>query len=73
MYVSVVTILVGEGILFLSTAIMIEAGTFMVLAYSFVVFYEEPTLRCQFGESYERYLQTVGRWIPRWRVSNRSR
>ena len=73
MYVSVATILIGEAILFLSTAIMIEAGIFMVLAYSVVVFYEEPTLRHQFGESYERYSQTVGRWIPRWRVSNRSR
>jgi Phospholipid methyltransferase len=73
MYLSVATILIGEAILFLSTAIMIEAGIFMVLAYSFVVFYEEPTLRRQFGESYERYSQTVGRLIPRWRVSNRSR
>jgi len=73
MYVSVATILIGETILFLSTAIMIEAGIFMVLAYSFVVFYEEPTLRRQFGESYERYSQTVGRWIPRRRVGNRSR
>jgi len=67
MYVSVATILIGETILFLSTAIMIEAGIFMVLAYSFVVFYEEPTLRRQFGESYERYSQKVSRWIPRAR------
>jgi protein-S-isoprenylcysteine O-methyltransferase Ste14 len=67
MYVSVVSILIGEAILFLSTAIMTEAGIFMVLAYLFVVFYEEPTLRRQFGESYERYSNTVGRWIPRWR------
>lgn len=67
MYVSVVSILLGEAIFFLSTAIMIEAGIFMVLAYLFVVFYEEPTLRRQFGESYESYSQTVGRWIPRSR------
>lgn len=71
MYVSVVTILVGEAILFLSTEIVIETGIFMVLAYLFVVFYEEPALRHQFGESYERYLRTVGRWIPRSKEKTR--
>jgi len=65
MYVSVLTILIGEAILFASTSILIEAGVFFVLAYLFVVGYEEPTLRRQFGESYDRYSQTVGRWIPR--------
>src|SRR5262244_676098 len=66
MYVSVATILIGEVILFMSTAIIIETGVFMVLVYLFVVYYEEPTLRRQFGESYERYTQTVSRWIPRF-------
>jgi len=65
MYVFVVTIMIGEAILFLSTAIMTEAVIFFALAFLFVVFYEEPALRRQFGESYERYAQTVGRWLPR--------
>lgn len=69
MYVSVITILIGEAILFGSTAIIIEVVIFMGLAYLFVVFYEEPALRRQFGESYEKYSQRVGRWIPRSRVS----
>jgi protein-S-isoprenylcysteine O-methyltransferase Ste14 len=67
MYVSVVTILVGEAILFMSKNVLIEAGVFLALAYLFVVFYEERVLRKQFGESYERYLQQVSRWIPRLR------
>ena len=67
MYVSVVTILIGEAILFLSTRVLIEAGVFSGLAYLFVVFYEEPVLRRQFGDPYERYLNKVGRWIPRSR------
>ena len=67
MYVSVVTILIGEAILFMSTRVLIEAGVFIGLAYLFVVFYEEPVLRKQFGESYERYLHKVGRWIPQSR------
>jgi protein-S-isoprenylcysteine O-methyltransferase Ste14 len=67
MYVSVVTILIGEAIFFMSAPVLIEAGVFMVLAYLFVAYYEEPALRRQFGESYDRYSQTVGRWIPRYR------
>ena len=67
MYVAVVTILIGEAIFFRSMPILIEAAVFLVLANLFVALYEEPTLRRQFGESYERYTQTVGRWIPRYR------
>lgn len=70
MYVSVLMILLGEAIFFRSTSILMEAGIFIALAYLFVAFYEEPVLRQQFGESYEKYLQTVGRWIPRWRSKN---
>ena len=65
MYVSVVTILLGEAIFFGSTAVLLEAGVFTLLAHLFVVFYEEPALQQKFGESYERYLQSAGRWIPR--------
>jgi protein-S-isoprenylcysteine O-methyltransferase Ste14 len=67
MYVAVVTLLVGEAIFFMSTPVLIEAAVFFVLANLFVVGYEEPVLRRRFGESYERYSQTVGRWIPRFR------
>ena len=65
MYVAVVTILIGEAIFFLSVPVLIEAGIFFILANLFVMGYEEPALRRKFGESYEEYLQTVGRWIPR--------
>jgi len=66
MYVAVVTILLGQAIFFMSLPVLIEAGVFTVLANLFVAFYEEPFLRRRFGESYERYSQTVGRWIPRY-------
>jgi protein-S-isoprenylcysteine O-methyltransferase Ste14 len=65
MYVSVVTMLIGEAIFFVSTSVLLEVGIFITLAYLFVVLYEEPVLRRQFGESYKRYQQKVGRWIPR--------
>ena len=67
MYVSVVTVLSGEAIFFMSVSVLIEAGLFVILAHLFVTSYEEPALRRQFGKSYERYSQTVGRWIPRYR------
>ena len=65
MYASVVTILIGEAIFFMSSSVLIEAGVFFTLAYLFVVFYEETILRHEFVESYETYTQRVGRWIPR--------
>jgi len=68
MYVAVIMILLGEAIFFWSMPVLIEAGIFIVLANLFVVIYEERALRRQFGESYERYLETVGRWIPRYRA-----
>ena len=67
MYVSVVTILLGEALFFSRTLLLIEAEVFFAMAYLFVVLYEEPALRRQFGESYVSYSQTVGRWIPRFR------
>ena len=66
MYVSVVTILLGEAMFFMSRPVLIEAGVFIVLANLFVAYYEEPALRRRFGESYESYSQTVRRWIPRY-------
>ncbi|MGI8835091.1 MAG: methyltransferase family protein [Pyrinomonadaceae bacterium] len=69
MYVSVVTILIGEATFFMSLPVLIEAGVFIILAHIFVAGYEEPSLRRGFGESYERYTQAVGRWIPRYRSS----
>jgi len=67
MYVLVVIVLLGEVIFFMSLPVLIEAFAFVVLANLFVRLYEEPSLRRRFGESYNRYTQTVGRWIPRFR------
>ncbi|HXI25517.1 MAG TPA: isoprenylcysteine carboxylmethyltransferase family protein [Pyrinomonadaceae bacterium] len=65
MYVAVVTILLGEAIFFVSQPVLIEAAIFFVLANLFVMLYEEPTLRRKFGDSYDEYKQTAGRWIPK--------
>ena len=38
----------------------------LVAVHAFVIAYEEPTLSRLFGDEYENYRRTVGRWIPRW-------
>ena len=67
MYVSVVTILIGEAILLRSAAVAMEAGVFLLMADIFVTRYEEPVLRREFGAEYEMYTRRVGRWLPRIR------
>ena len=66
MYIAVLSTILGEAILFHSLLLVgytLLVGTLMHL---FVVFYEEPSLVRQFGESYETYLRRVSRWLPRY-------
>ena len=72
MYVLVVTVLIGEAIFFRSLPVLIEAGAFVILANFFVLLYEEPALRRQFGESYEAYTRQVWRWIPHFPSTSKS-
>jgi len=67
MYVSVMTILLGETIFFSSLPIFVEAVIFFLATNLFIRAYEEPALQKQFGESYGEYKKSVGRWIPRLR------
>ena len=65
MYLAVSTIVLGEALLVRRAALLLYWAFFFTAANVFVLLYEEPTLRRQFGESYERYTRTVGRWLPR--------
>ncbi len=56
---------IGEGILFESPGLFICAFAFIAIYHTIVLFIEEPKLRANFGESYERYCNEVPRWIPR--------
>ena len=44
--------------------------TLLIAVNLFVILYEEPALRAQFGASYEHYTRTVGRWVPRLHRGN---
>ena len=66
MYLSVTTIVLGEALLARSVGLLIYWLIWFVLVNLFVIGFEEPMLRRQFGDSYDNYTRTVGRWIPRF-------
>jgi protein-S-isoprenylcysteine O-methyltransferase Ste14 len=73
MYVGVMSILLGESLLFGSRTLLWYALACFVGFNLFVLFYEEPTLRHKFGESYERYCRAVPRWFPRLKANGAGR
>lgn len=64
MYVAALLVLIGEVVLFQSALILIYAAIVFSVFHLWILFYEEPTLRRKFGESYEKYCRNVSRWIP---------
>lgn len=65
MYIAVLTILLGEAILFHSLVLVGYILLVWLATHLFVTFVEEPGLSRQFGESYEAYRRAVPRWLPR--------
>lgn len=63
-YVAVVALVAAQGLFFGSEVVLAYAAVLFVLFHAFVLLYEEPTLRRQFGVEYARYCQQVPRWIP---------
>ena len=68
MYLGVALAIAGQGVLYRNLHVVEYAGIMLLIAHFFVVFYEEPTLRRQFGDSYEAYRKSVPRWIPKFRT-----
>ena len=72
MYVAVVGAIVGQALLLGSRVLLGYAALIWTTFHLFVLGYEEPTLRRQFGASYEAYRRDVRRWWPRlrpWRAA----
>ncbi len=65
MYLCVTLIVFGEVLLTLSRGLFAYWVIWFAVTNVFVMGYEEPTLRAQFGTDYERYTRAVGRWMPR--------
>jgi len=72
MYVGVLSVVIGEALLFESVALFIYALLLFPAFHMFVVFYEERVLRRQFGASYQHYCESVSRWVPSFRTKNSS-
>ncbi len=65
MYVGGAAMLCGYGLYAGSPSVLVLAAGMAVLAHTFVVLYEEPTLRKTFGQTYLDYCRRVRRWLPR--------
>jgi protein-S-isoprenylcysteine O-methyltransferase Ste14 len=59
--------IVGQALLLGRVELLIYAGVIQLIFVAFVHWYEEPTLRKQFGNDYDTYRQAVPAWIPRRR------
>jgi protein-S-isoprenylcysteine O-methyltransferase Ste14 len=67
MYLAVITAIVGQALLLGRTVLFWYAAAVAVAVVSFVRWYEEPTLRRQFGAAYDEYRAAVPGWWPRLR------
>ena len=67
MYLAVVGAIVGQALLLGQVELLIYAGVIQLIFVAFVHWYEEPTLREQFGDDYDTYRRAVPAWIPRRR------
>jgi len=64
MYTSVLAVVFGQALYYGDSRIGWYGAFLFVCFHVFVVLYEEPTLRRQFGSAYEAFSRTVPRWLP---------
>jgi protein-S-isoprenylcysteine O-methyltransferase Ste14 len=70
MYLAVAAMIGGQALIFASWPTFVWLLVFAAAVWSFVTFYEEPTLRDTYGERYDAYRAAVPGWWPRvtpWR------
>ena len=65
MYFGLVLAIIGQALLFGSLPVLAYAVVAWAVPAAFVRWYEEPTLRRQFGADYNAYRQAVPAWWPR--------
>jgi protein-S-isoprenylcysteine O-methyltransferase Ste14 len=63
-YVGVILIFLGHFLWFGYWALLMYTVLSFIGVHFFILLYEEPTLKKTFGARYEKYLETVPRWIP---------
>lgn len=63
LYVAVFCMIAAEAMFFASAWLLLYAAAMGIVFQSFVVLYEEPTLRRLFGAAYADYTTSVPRWF----------
>jgi len=61
----VLFVLLGEALVFRSTAVLTWWALFFLANTIYLPLSEEPGLEARFGDDYRRYKRQVPRWIPR--------
>jgi len=72
MYVAVVSLVLGQGLIFGDVRILVYGLCAWLVTHVFVLLYEEPTMQRTFPTDYAVFKAHVPRWIPRltpWRGS----
>jgi protein-S-isoprenylcysteine O-methyltransferase Ste14 len=67
MYLAVTATIIGQALLLWRLVLVAYAAIVTAAFVVFVLGYEQPSLRRQFGESYEAYQRAVPAWWPRLR------
>jgi protein-S-isoprenylcysteine O-methyltransferase Ste14 len=65
MYVAVIALIAGQGLLLGRPVLLLYAAGLWLLFAGFVHGYEEPRLAREFGAEYEAYRRAVPAWWPR--------
>ncbi|HEY1902014.1 MAG TPA: isoprenylcysteine carboxylmethyltransferase family protein [Terracidiphilus sp.] len=65
MYIAVVSLVLGQGLLFGNAGVLMYGLCAWLATHLFVVFYEEPTLQRSFPDDYRTFSAHVPRWLPR--------
>jgi protein-S-isoprenylcysteine O-methyltransferase Ste14 len=65
MYLAVAAVILGQAAVLGRWILVGYAFVFGLTVWSFVHWYEEPTLSRQFGPAYDEYLDSVPGWWPR--------
>jgi protein-S-isoprenylcysteine O-methyltransferase Ste14 len=64
MYLGVLTVVVGWSVFFEAGILLVYALVVFSCFQLFILLYEEPHLRREFGHEYEAYRGRVRRWVP---------
>lgn len=63
MYLGMLCVLIGEAFFFKTAILICYAVLVFIMFELFILIYEEPKLLKIFGQAYEKYRNTVPRWL----------